>query len=88
MLVISCKRFDEQGDQAVTIGSSNEEIIDVWLDAIYMLINPKPNANMSCFIECLIDTQLLDLQKLGIEIPHELAKVPKLPDDLDIGVKI
>ncbi len=80
--MITSKRFDDQGDQIFTIGNQNEEIIEAWLDGIYLLTNPKPSSNMSCFIECLIDTQLLDLQTLSMEIPHEIPKVPNLPKDL------
>jgi hypothetical protein len=67
------------------LGSTHEEIVDFWFDAIKMLINSEPGTNITCFVNCLIDTQLLDLQTLGFDsdIPHEMPAVPDLPTDFN-----
>jgi hypothetical protein len=53
-----------------------------------MLIDSKPNANITCFVECIVDTQLLDLITLGFDIPNEIPKCPELPDNFDFQYKI
>ena len=53
-----------------------------------MLINSQPTANITCFVECLVDTQLLDLQTLGYDIPHDIPRIPGLPSDFDFQYKI
>jgi hypothetical protein len=63
------------------IGSQREDVIDAWLEGFEMLIISKPNTNIACFVNCLIDTQLLDLQTLGFDIPQDIPKVPELPGD-------
>ena len=52
-----------------------------------MLINSQPTANITCFVECLVDTQLLDLQTLGYDIPHDIPRIPGLPSDFDFQYK-
>jgi hypothetical protein len=74
---------DENIEDLLLIGSPNEDIIDTWYDSINMLINAKPEPNITCFVECLVDTQLLDLQTLGYEIPHDIPKIPDFPDNFD-----
>lgn len=73
------------GEQTFLLGCQNEEIVDAWQDAIEMLINSKPSANIACFVNCLIDTQLLDLQTLGFDIPNSIPKVPELPNDFNFN---
>lgn len=87
LLNLTCKRLDKKVDQNIVLASQNEEIIDAWYDGIYMLLNPRPTPNMTCFVECLIDTQLLDLQTLSIKIPAEKPRVPDLPADFDFHVR-
>lgn len=86
ILNIICKRLDELGDQHILLASQSEDIIDAWYDGISILINPRPNTNISCFVECLIDAQLLDLHTLNFEIPHDLPKAPKLPTDFNFNL--
>ena len=57
--------MDRQSEETYLLGSQNDEIIDIWLDAINMMLNPKATPNITCFVECLSDTQLLDIQTLG-----------------------
>ena len=74
------------GEQNLILASQNEEKIDAWFDGINMLINPKPTTNIACFVECLTDTQLLDLQTLNFEIPHDIPKIPDLPTDFEFNL--
>jgi len=85
-LILTFKRLDESGEQTLILASQNDEIIDVWYDGINMLIDPKPTTNIACFIDCLIDTQLLDLHTLNFEIPHDIPKVPQLPADFEFNL--
>ncbi len=87
VLNIICKRLDEQGEQNIMLANPTEDIVDAWVEGISMLINPKPTTNMSCFVECLIDTQLLDLHSLNYEIPLEAPKMPQsLPADFNFNI--
>ena len=87
-ICIACKRLDnEQVEQTYIFGSQNEVLIDFWLDSINLL-RSKPNPNITCFVECLIDTQLLDLHTLGVEIPHLLPKCPELPLNFEFQYKV
>ncbi len=78
-------------DANYLLGSSREETVDFWHDAIKILIKSEPGEATSeaqpfvQFVECLIATQLLDLKTLGFdgEIPHEIPDVPDLPSDFD-----
>jgi hypothetical protein len=67
---------------------SSEEIIDLWYDGVSMLINPTPTANITCFVDCLIDTQLLDLVTLKYEIPTQIPRIPELPTSFDFNIAI
>lgn len=60
-----CETIDRQGEETYLLGNQNDEIIDIWLDAINMVLNPKATPNITCFVECISDTQLLDIQTLG-----------------------
>ncbi|CAF0707658.1 unnamed protein product [Brachionus calyciflorus] len=86
ILHIICYRLDEQGEEAISLCSQNEEIIDVWLDGLKMLLNPSPTANITCFVECLKDVQLLDIYTLGIEIPLNIPKIPELPTNFEFNI--
>lgn len=86
LLNLTCKRVDKKGDQNIVLASQSEEVIDSWYDGIFMLLNPKPTPNMTCFVECLIDTQLLDLQTLNLKIPNERPRVPDLPADFEFAI--
>ena len=68
-------------EQTYLLGHQREDVIDAWLEAIEMLINSKPNPNITCIVNCLIDTQVLDLETLGFEIPQDIPKIPELPND-------
>ena len=85
LLNIICKRLDESGEQSIMLAHKSEEIIDAWMDGINMLINPRPTTNIACLVECLIDTQLLDLNSLNFEIPAQIPSVPPLPADFDFN---
>jgi hypothetical protein len=85
-LSLTIKKLDEQGDQTIVLASQNEEIIDAWFDGLNMLINPKPSTNVTCLVECLTDTQLLDLHTLNYEIPHDIPKIPNLPSDFEFNL--
>jgi hypothetical protein len=64
------------------IGHDNENTIDLWYESINMLVDPKTTSNITCFVECLFDTQLLELHKLGLScVPNEIPNVPELPVD-------
>ena len=73
LLVIVYSREDDYGEQSLVLASNNEWIVESWLDAIHLLINAKPSANMTCFVECMVDVKLMDLNTLGCEIPAERA---------------
>ena len=85
-LNIIYKRLDESGEQNIILACQNEEIIDAWNDGINMLINPKPTGNIVCFIECLKDTQLMDLHTLNYEIANEIPKIPDMPADFEFNL--
>lgn len=85
LLQIVCLRLDEQGEEIITLTNQSEEIIDEWLDGLSILINPKPTPNITCFIDCLIDVQLLDIHTLGLEIPQNLPKMPELPTNFEFN---
>lgn len=78
--------MDEQGEENILLVNQSEEIVDAWLDGISILIDPKPTRNITCFVECLMDAQLLDLHTLGIEIPHEMPKIPNLPTNFEFNI--
>ena len=68
------------------LGSHNESLIESWFDALNMLLNVKPVSsidNITCLVECLYDTQMLDLQTLGIELTPNIPVIPKFPEDFD-----
>lgn len=67
-------------------GSGNEELIEYWVEAIEMLIAKEPGYNIECFVNCLMETQLLDLNTLGYEIPSVIPKVPQEPSDFNFNV--
>jgi len=66
-------------------GSGNEELIEYWVEAIDMLIAKEPGYNIECFVNCLMETQLLDLNTLGYEIPSIIPQVPKEPNDFNFN---
>lgn len=81
--------YEKEGDEIhYMLGNQSEEIIDTWLDGINLLIRPETNANIKCFVECLVDTQLLDLKTLGITIPNDIPSIPKLPKDFNFASMI
>lgn len=86
-LQIVCLRLDEQGEETITLSNQKETIINSWLDGLSILINPKPTPSITCFVECLIDVQLLDINTLGIEIPKKIPEIPNLPEDFDFNIK-
>lgn len=86
-LQIVCLRFDDQGEETITLSNQNETVIDSWFDGLSILINPKPTPNITCFVECLIDVHLLDINTLGIEIPQKIPAIPELPEDFDFNIK-
>lgn len=86
-LQIVCFRMDELGEETITLSNQNEAIIDAWFDGLSILINPKPTPSITCFVECLIDVQLLDINTLGIEIPQKIPEIPQLPEDFDFIIK-
>ena len=88
MLNIIYKRYDEQGEQNILLANSGEEVIDSWYDGISMLINPRPTANITCFVECLLDAQLLDLNTLNYDIPSSIPHVPALPEDFQFNIAV
>ena len=79
LLVIVYSREDDYGEQSLVLASNNEWIVESWVDAIHLLINAKPSANMTCFVECMVDAKLMDLNTLGCEIPAEVPAIPPLP---------
>lgn len=85
-LIITFKRLDESGEQTLILASQNEEIIDAWFDGVNILKDPKPTPNIVCFVECLTDTQLLDLHTLNYEIPQDIPKIPELPADFEFNL--
>lgn len=85
---ISCKTPDGQNDETYILINSNDEIINLWFEGI-VLLTKQPNsksASLTCFVECLFDTQLLDIQTLGINIPNERPAIPPLPEDFDFNM--
>jgi hypothetical protein len=78
--------LDEQGEHNYLLACNSEETIDAWHDGLKILINPKPNANITCFVECLIDAQLLDLHTLNYEIQPNIPHVPQLPSDFEFNL--
>lgn len=90
-ICITCKRSESEQNENTYVsyifGSQSEVLIDFWLDSINLL-KSKPNPNITCFVECLIDTQLLDLHTLGLEIPHQLPKCPELPLNFEFQYKV
>lgn len=88
LLNLTCKRLDKKVDQSIVLASQSEEVIDAWYDGVYMLLHPRPTANMTCFVECLIDTQLLDIQTLNVKIPNEKPRLPlELPATFDFNIR-
>ena len=83
-----CETNDKLNEEIYLLGNQSEEIIDLWLDAINMLLNPKATPNITCFVECLTDTQLLDIQTLGLIIPQDKPPIPTLPDNFEFNTKI
>lgn len=86
-LNIICSQLSDQGDESFLLANSNEEVINNWLESLKMLINRKPNENITCFVECLLDAQLLDLHTLNVELPAEMPTVPELPGSFDFNLK-
>lgn len=79
--------LDEQTEETYILSNNSTEIIETWTDGLNMLIDPKPNANIKCLVECLVDTQLLDLKTLGFIIPNTIPKIPQLPDNFDFLIE-
>jgi hypothetical protein len=52
-----------------------------------MILKPKATPNITCFVECLSDTQLLDIQTLGIIISQEEPPIPPLPENFEFNFK-
>lgn len=69
-------------DMQFHLYNKNEEIANAWHEGL-VLINPEVNPNIKCFIECLVDIQLLDLKTLGIAVPQKMPPVPPMPADFD-----
>ena len=69
-------------DMQFHLYNKSDEIANVWHEAL-VLINPEVNPNIKCFIECLVDIQLLDMKTLGIAVPQKMPPVPPMPLDFD-----
>ncbi len=75
---------DKLTTETYVLSNENESIIDLWFESLNMLIDTKTTSNVTCFVECLFDTQLLDLHKLGLNcVPNEIPSVPELPEDFN-----
>ena len=64
------------------LGSQNEVLIELWLDAIKLLMG-ESSPNIDGFVDCLIKAELLDLDTLDYDIPKDIPEIPSLPADFE-----